>query len=61
MLTIDHLVTLGYVIGRLTSPTSMKGIALETSKFLFRCLLFNKLIISVKIVTFEFQTSLKRP
>ena len=59
--TIDQLVTFGYVMGRLTSPTSIEKMSQKQVKFPSVCVIFNKMIISVNIMTFELQMSIKRP
>ena len=59
--TIDQLVTFGYVMGLLTSPTSIEKMSQKRVKFLLACVLFNKMIIHVNIMTFVLKTSMKRP
>ena len=60
-LTIDQLVTFGYVLGRLTSPTSIEKMSQKPVKFPSACVIFNKMIVYVNIMTFVLQTSIKRP
>ena len=57
--TIDQLVTFGYVMGRLTSPTSIGKNESKAKKIHSACVLFNKMIIYVNIMTFVLQTSIK--
>ena len=59
-LTIDQLVTFDYVMGRLTSPTSIEKMSQKPVKFPSACVIFNKMMIYVNIMTFELQTSIKR-
>ena len=59
--TIDQLVTFGYVMGRLTSPTSIENMSQKPVEFPSACVIFNKMIIYVDIMTFVLQTSIKRP
>ena len=58
---IDQLVTLGYVMGRLTSPKSIEKMSQKPVKFPSACVIFNKMIIYVNIMTFVLQTSIKHP
>ena len=59
--TIDQYVTFGYVMGRLMSPTSIEKMSQKPVKFPSACVIFNKMIIYVNIITFGLQTSIKRP
>ena len=59
--TIDQLVTFGYVLGRLTSPTSIEKMSEKPVKFPSACVIFNKMIVYVNLMTFVLQTSIKRP
>ena len=61
--TIDQLVTFGYVIGRLTSPTSIEKMSKKkkTEKNPSTCVIFHKMIIYVNVMNFLLQTSIKRP
>ena len=61
--TGDQLVTFGYVMGRLTSPTSIEIISQSQKPVNIHsaCVIFNNMIIYVNIMTFELQTSIKRP
>ena len=59
--TIDQLETFGYVMGRLTSPTSIEKMSQKPVKFPSAWVIFNKMIICVNIMTFELKTSIKRP
>ena len=59
--TIDQLVTFGYVMGHLTSPTSIEKMSQKPVKFPSACVIFNKMIIYVNIMTFELQASIKLP
>ena len=58
--TIDQLVTFGYM-GRLKSPTSIENNESKARKIPSECVIFNKMIIYVNIITFVLQTSIKRP
>ena len=58
---IDMLVTFGYVMGRLTSPPSIEKMSQKPVKLPSACVIFNKMVIYVNIMTFVLQTSLKRP
>ena len=58
---IGQFVTFGYVMGRLTSPKSIEKMSQKPIKFPSVCVIFNKMIIYVNIMTFELQTSIKRP
>ena len=49
---IDQLVTFGYVMGRLTSPTSIEKMSQKPEKFPSACVIFNKMVIYVNIITF---------
>ena len=51
--TIDQLVTFDYVIGRLTSPTAIEKMNQKPVEFPSACVIFNKMIIYVNIMTFE--------
>ena len=59
--TIDQLVLFGNAMKLLTSPTSIKRNALKASEIYWACVLFNKMFISVKNMTFELRMSIKRP
>ena len=62
--TIDQLVTFGYVMGRLTSPKSIEKMSQKPIKFPsvgMVGVIFNKMIVYVNIMTFVLQTSIKRP
>ena len=56
----DLLVTFGYAMGRLTSPTSIEKMSQKPEKFPSACVIFNKMVIYVNIMKFVLQTSLKR-
>ena len=56
--TIDQLVTFGYVMGRLTSPTSIEKMSQKPVKFTSECVIFTKMVIYVNIMTFVLQTSI---
>ena len=60
-ITIDQLVTFGHVMERLTPPTSIEKMSQKPEKIPSECILFNKMIIYVNIMTFVRQTSIKRP
>ena len=59
--TIDQLVTFGYVLGRLTSPASIEKMSQKPVKFPSACVIFNKMIVYVNIMTFVLQTSITHP
>ena len=58
---IDQLVTFGYVMGRLTSPTSIEKMSQKPIKFPSACVIFNKMIIYGNIVTFELDVKIQHP
>ena len=59
--TFDQFVTFGNVMGRSTSPTSIEKMSQKPVKFPSACVIFNKMIIYVNIMTFVVKTFIKRP